>query len=84
MHQQLACSVRSSLVVFDVFGKENNLLLVYKDVSEREVVIQEKKIAHGRLRFSTMPIGKDRDVSKKLLWRYSSLNGEKFITLSEA
>ena len=64
MHQQLECSVRSGLVVSDLSRKENNLLLVYKDVSEREIVFQIKKIAHGRVRFSTMPIGKDRDVSK--------------------
>ena len=43
MHQQLACSVRSGLVVSDLPRKENNLLLVYKDVSEREVVFQIKK-----------------------------------------
>ena len=42
MHQQLACSVRSGLVVSDLPRKENNLLLVYKDVSEREVVFQIK------------------------------------------
>ena len=83
MHQQLACSVRSGLVVSDLSRKENNLLLVYKDVSERKVVFQiKKKIAHARVRFSTMPIGKD--FFQKFLWKYSSLNGEKFITLSEA
>ena len=43
MHQQLACSVRSGLVVSDLSRKENNLLLVYKDVSEREIVFQIKK-----------------------------------------
>ena len=64
MHQQLACSVRSGLVVSDLSRKENNLLLEYKDVSEREVVFQIKKIAHGRVRFATIPIEKDRNVSK--------------------
>ena len=64
MHQQLACSVRNGLVDFDLYRKENNLLLVYKDVSKREIVFQIKKIAHGRVRFATIPIGKDSDGSK--------------------
>ena len=42
MHQQHACSVRSGIVVSDLSRKENNLLLVYKDVSEREVGKKEK------------------------------------------
>ena len=46
MHQQLTCSVRSGLVVSavsDLSRKENNLLLVCEDISEREVVFQIKK-----------------------------------------
>ena len=48
----------------DLSRKENNLLLVYKDLSKREVVFQIKKIAHVRVRFATIPIEKDRDVYK--------------------
>ena len=64
MHQQLACSVSNVLVVFDLSRKENNILLVYKDVSKREVVFQIKKIAHVWVRFATIPNEKDRDVYK--------------------